>query len=150
MSGTQSLSAGIASMSLIMVMVGQHRSASRRSPRVTPGYTASVALLLLPVVTHTVTFHEAAVGQADIFFLRGRIAFLSAEGRRDRAPFGSMMVLFGADEPMVERQLGAFDCLHVPRAVAHGPTAGVLTPNRSVAATAGSIPYDDNAAELTA
>lgn len=92
----------------------------RRAHRAWSTGECKVALLLLPVVTHTVTFHEAAVGQADIFFLKGRIAFLSAEGRRDRAPFGSMIVLFGADERMVERQLAAFDCLHVPKTVAVG------------------------------
>lgn len=81
-----------------------------------------VVLMLLPVQTHTVTFHECAVGQADVFLLKGRIAFEGPNGSRKEAPFPLMILLYGADAAMVERVLAYFPCVHLPRvaAVGHG------------------------------
>jgi phage N-6-adenine-methyltransferase len=80
-----------------------------------------VLLMLLPAQTHTVAFHECAVGSADVFLLKGRIAFEGPDGqKKDRAPFPNMFVLYGADEEMVKRMLSSFDCVHLPRAAAAG------------------------------
>jgi len=80
----------------------------------------STVLLLLPVSTQTEAFHRYVVGSADVFFLRGRIAFESLEGRKDVAPFSNMVVLYGADRAMIDRMLANFDCVHLPRAAAVG------------------------------
>jgi hypothetical protein len=77
--------------------------------------------MLLPVQTHTVAFHECVVGNADVFLLKGRIAFEGPEGqKKDTAPFPNMFVLFGADEDMIRRMLRSFDCLHISRHAAVG------------------------------
>ena len=72
-------------------------------------------LLLLPVQTQLACFHECVVGIADVFLLRGCISFERPDGSRDKAPFGSMIVLYGADQQMIQRMLANFDCVHLPR-----------------------------------
>lgn len=80
-----------------------------------------VLLMLLPVQTHTVAFHDCVVGNADVFLLKGRNAFEGPEGqKKDTAPFPNMFVLFGADEEMIRRMLRSFDCVHLPRTAAIG------------------------------
>jgi hypothetical protein len=76
-----------------------------------------VVLLLLPARTHQSAFHEAIAGHADIFFLRGRMSFGLPEGGHIEF-FGIMLALYGADGPMIERMLAAFDCVHVPKQAA--------------------------------
>jgi hypothetical protein len=55
------------------------------------------------------------VGSADIFFLRGRIAFDRIGKPSNPAPFGNMVVIFGADGAMIDRMLDVFNCVHLPR-----------------------------------
>jgi len=77
-------------------------------------------MMLLPVQTQHQFFHTNVVGSADVFFLRGKIAFYRPDLPRTVAPFGNMIVLFGADKTMTDRMLGNFDCVHLPRAAAVG------------------------------
>ena len=79
-----------------------------------------VVLMLLPVQTHTITFHECVIGHADVFLLRGRIAFVGPSGSKKEAPFPNMIVIYGADPPMITRMLSTFDCVHLPRSAAVG------------------------------
>ena len=77
-------------------------------------------MLLLPVQTQHQVFHNKVVGSADVFFLRGKIAFYRPERPRNVAPFPNMIVLYGADEAMIARMLDNFDCVHLPRSAAVG------------------------------
>jgi transcriptional regulator with XRE-family HTH domain len=79
-------------------------------------------LALLQVQMHHHWVHEYLAGQADIFFLRGRIAFDRIGKPRNPAPFGNMIVIFGADERMIQRMLTMFDCVHLPRGARVGKT----------------------------
>lgn len=51
-------------------------------------------VMLLPARTDTQWFHEYCIGKAEIRFLRGRLGFDDIGGR-GRAPFPSMIVIFG-------------------------------------------------------
>jgi hypothetical protein len=82
--------------------------------------TCEVAVALLQVQMHHHWVHDYLIGQADIFFLRGKIAFQRIGKPSNPAPFGSMIVFFGADWPMIERMLATFDCVHLPRSAAVG------------------------------
>jgi hypothetical protein len=56
-----------------------------------------------------------------VFFFEGRIAFEGGDYKpTQQSPFGNMVVLFGADEAMIERMLRNFDCVHLPRRAAVG------------------------------
>ncbi len=72
-------------------------------------------LALLQVQMHHHWVHEYLVGSADIFFLRGRIAFDRIGKPSNPAPFGNMVVIFGADGAMIDRMLDVFNCVHLPR-----------------------------------
>lgn len=74
-----------------------------------------VVLALLQVQMHYQWLHEYLIGSADIFFLRGRVAFERIGKPSHRAPFGNMIAIIGADEPMIDRMLAEFDCVHLPR-----------------------------------
>jgi phage N-6-adenine-methyltransferase len=76
---------------------------------------ASVVVLLLPARTQLAAFHDCIAGYADVFFLRHRISFILAEVGRGKLPFGSMVVIFGADDGMVARMVQLFECTHLPR-----------------------------------
>jgi transcriptional regulator with XRE-family HTH domain len=77
-------------------------------------------LLLLPVQTHHRWFHREVVGSADVFFLNGKIAYDRPGLPRSVAPFGNMIVMYGADAGMIQRTLEQFDCVHLPRNAAVG------------------------------
>lgn len=72
-------------------------------------------LMLLPVRTEVSCFHECIVGHADVFFLRGAISFERCDGQRQKAPFASMLVLYGGDDAKVAEMLEQFDCVHLAR-----------------------------------
>jgi hypothetical protein len=74
--------------------------------------------MLLPVQTQHQTFHDKIVGSADVFFLRGKIAFDRPGLPQSIAPFANMLVIFGADQAMIARMLANFDCVHLPRGAA--------------------------------
>jgi hypothetical protein len=76
--------------------------------------------MLLPVRTEISAFHECVVGHADMFLLRGGISFERLSGNTSKAPFGNMIVIYGADPPMISRMLKTFDCVHLPRSAAVG------------------------------
>ena len=78
----------------------------------------SAVLLLLPnTVLHAHGFFEVGYARADIFILRDRIKFLRA---KYRAPFGNSLVLYGADNLMIERMLEVFPCVHLQKAASLG------------------------------
>ena len=72
-------------------------------------------VLLLPCQTHLAVFHDLVVGNADVLFLRDRLSFISPDGRRDRAPFPSMLVCFGACRGTIARLMTEFACVHLSR-----------------------------------
>ena len=72
-------------------------------------------LLLLQTQTHHRWFHYEVVGYADVFFLNGRIAFHRPGHKPGPAPFGNMLVLYGADEAMIERMVEVFGCVHLSK-----------------------------------
>ncbi|WP_414472778.1 DNA N-6-adenine-methyltransferase [Microvirga sp. M2] len=74
-----------------------------------------VVFALLPVQTHHLWFHEAVVGSADVFFLKGKLTFDRLGQPNTRAPFANLIALYGGDEAMIERLLAIFDCVHLPR-----------------------------------
>jgi transcriptional regulator with XRE-family HTH domain len=67
-----------------------------------------VILMLLPVRVHQHVFYQEVVGNADVFFLRGKITFHRPGPPLHPAPFGSMLVIFGATPSMIERVLETF------------------------------------------
>lgn len=75
----------------------------------------AAVVLLLPVQTHLAIFHDLVVGHADVLFLRDRVRFIGPEGRRDRAPFPSMIVIYGGSASVVGVLLDEFACVHLPR-----------------------------------
>lgn len=79
-----------------------------------------VVALLLPVQTHLAAFHDLIAGVADIFLLRDRIRFIAPDGKRDKAPFPSMIVVYGSDDRTCSRLLENFACVHIPRSAAKG------------------------------
>jgi len=88
----------------------------KKAAREADRHPMSPIMMLLPVRTHTAVFHELVAGRADVFLLRGRVAFIGIDGRQGSAPFGCMIVLFGGDDAMVARARALFDGVHVPRA----------------------------------
>lgn len=69
----------------------------------------AVVAMLIPAQVHLRVMHDDVFGTADVLILEGRLSFLSAEGTKlDRAPFGSLIVLFGADDAMRVRLLAEF------------------------------------------
>jgi transcriptional regulator with XRE-family HTH domain len=50
---------------------------------------------LVPARTDSAWFHDHLRSSADIYMLRGRLRFFTAEGRGDQAPFPLMLVVFG-------------------------------------------------------
>jgi phage N-6-adenine-methyltransferase len=92
-----------------------------------------VILMLLPVRTEIHAFHDCLVGTADIFFLRGAIAFERPSGDRAKAPFGSMIVIYGSNERMIERVLDQFDCVHLPRNAGVSRLGGIQEIERAAA-----------------
>ena len=80
-------------------------------------------MLLLPVQTQHHVFHDRVVGAADVFFLRGRIAFLRLGKPRVIAPFGNKLVVYGASSALIKRILKSFDCVHLSRTAAVGRSA---------------------------
>lgn len=74
-----------------------------------------LVVLLLPTRTHGNSFYDVISAFADTFFLRHRISFLSPDGSSGPAPFGNMVVVFGATEEMIERMKSEFACVHLPR-----------------------------------
>jgi len=75
----------------------------------TPGWVAKanaewrlgkLVVLLIPVRTDTVYFHEHILNQAELRFYRGRIRFHSTSNvQLNRAPFPSMLVVFHPQTP---------------------------------------------------
>lgn len=53
---------------------------------------------LVPVRTDSSWFHETLSGDADIFLLRGRVRFLSPDGRAQPTPFSLMVLSMGATD----------------------------------------------------
>jgi len=79
---------------------------------------AAVVMLLVPAQTQLAVFHEFC-DHADVFFLRGGVKFDTADGpSKGKAPFSLMLVLFGADQSVIDRTLANFRCRHMPRAAA--------------------------------
>lgn len=69
----------------------------------------TVVAMLIPAQVHLRVMHRLVFGVADVLIMEGRVSFLSPEGARlDRAPFGSVVVLFGADDGMRARLLAEF------------------------------------------
>jgi hypothetical protein len=50
--------------------------------------------MLLPVRTDTRWWHENIEGRAETRFIRGRLRFENADGRKGRATFPSVLVIF--------------------------------------------------------
>ena len=76
---------------------------------------ARTIILLMPAQTHLISFHDVAVGQADIYLLKGKLHF----GRPDRtkpgtAPFPCMFVVYGADDYARQAIFDAFPSAHLP------------------------------------
>jgi len=61
------------------------------------GAKGGIAVMLLPVRTDTVRFHDLILGKADIRFLRGRLKFGKS---KNAAPFSSMVVVYSINDGM--------------------------------------------------
>jgi transcriptional regulator with XRE-family HTH domain len=93
----------------------------RRAHRAWADKEARTILMLLPAQTHTRAFHEAVVGSADVFLLGKRLKFFTPDNPKPtESPFASMVVVYGADDPLIERAIHAFDCVHLPRSARTG------------------------------
>ncbi len=82
-----------------------------------------VILALLQVQMHHHWVHEYLAGQADIFFLRGRIAFDRIGKPPNPAPFGNMIIIYGADVAIIGKMLKEFACVHLSRTAGVGQAA---------------------------
>lgn len=58
---------------------------------------------LVPARTDSAWFHERLIGIADIYMMKGRLRFLTVQGRGNQAPFPLMVVLFGAQRDQRDR-----------------------------------------------
>lgn len=61
---------------------------------------------LVPARTDSAWFHERLIGIADIYMLKGRLRFLTVQGRGNQAPFPLMVVLFGSQRDQRDRFAG--------------------------------------------
>lgn len=75
---------------------------------------ATLIVALLPVRTHTRTFHSAIAGSADVFFLPGRMKFANPL-LTDRAPFGLMLAIWGCKPEEILRIVKDFNAVHLPK-----------------------------------
>ena len=83
---------------------------------------ASVVAVLLPARTDTAWWHEHVAGRADVFLLRGRLAFGDGE---QSAPFPSALAVWGAGAPTVAALRAALSTAwHIPADGAFGMPAG--------------------------
>lgn len=89
-------------------------------------------VLLLPVQTHMAVFHDLIVGHADVFFFRDRLRFAGPEGRRDRAPFPSMLVCYGASASKIARLMAEFAMVHLPRDAAKSTASPSMRRRRTL------------------
>ncbi|GGK46116.1 DNA N-6-adenine-methyltransferase [Salinarimonas ramus] len=78
---------------------------------------AGSILLLLPVKTGFKWFQDDIMGTADVFFLRGRIAFERLGMPATLAPFPIMLVLYGGTDVMITRIMALFECGHMPTSI---------------------------------
>jgi hypothetical protein len=78
--------------------------------------SAGCIIVLVPARTHTKIFSEIA-GDTDMFFLKNRMRFWSSERTPlpERAPFSSVVMIFGGDERVIERARTTWDGVFVPR-----------------------------------
>ena len=58
---------------------------------------------LVPVRTDSALFHETLSADADIYFLRGRVRFLDAQGKGQHTPFSLMLLTLGANSDQKAR-----------------------------------------------
>jgi transcriptional regulator with XRE-family HTH domain len=81
--------------------------------------TAKCVIVLVPARTHTKIFSEIA-GDTDMFFLKNRMRFWSSERTPlpERAPFSSVVMIFGGDEGVIERARATWGGVFVPRRTA--------------------------------
>jgi phage N-6-adenine-methyltransferase len=77
-------------------------------------------VMLLPVRIHQRVFHDEVVGSADVFFLKGKLTFERIGPPLRPAPFGSMLVIYGATADLLQRVLQSFDCVHLAKNAAVG------------------------------
>lgn len=64
---------------------------------------AETIVALVPARMDSAWFHDQLRHQADIYVLRGRLRFLTKEGRGNQAPFPLMVVMWGASSSQKER-----------------------------------------------
>jgi len=78
--------------------------------------SAKCVIMLVPARTHTKVFSEIA-GDADMIFLKNRLRFWSDQQTPlpERAPFSSMMMIFGGDKRVIDRARTTWDGVFVPR-----------------------------------
>lgn len=86
------------------------------------GNVATV-LCLVPCRTDSLFFHETLSVVADIYLLRGRVKFLSPDGRAQSTPFSLMLVMLGADDGQRERYARLVPGTWLARGGAAGSTA---------------------------
>lgn len=83
---------------------------------------AKTVICLVPARTDSAFFHDRLVHIADIGLLRGRIKFLSPDGRAEQTPFALMLVIFGATARQLDHLRTLIPAYWLPRSpsVAHG------------------------------
>lgn len=71
---------------------------------------------LFPARTHTVSFHREVIGCADVLLLERRIRFLDPLGAtRNPAPFGCMLVVWGAQAGQMQALQSRLPGALIPR-----------------------------------
>ncbi len=82
---------------------------------------AECIALLVPAKIHTKVFRKIA-GDADIVFLRDRSWFWQKQrtSMRHSAPFSSMVMIFGADERVIERAWTTWGWVYISKRMHRG------------------------------
>lgn len=76
---------------------------------------AKTVICLVPARTDSTFFHDCLIGVADIGLLRGRIKFLSPDGRAEQTPFALMLVIFGATARQLDHLRTLIPAFWLPR-----------------------------------
>ena len=78
--------------------------------------SAKCVIMLVPARTYTKIFSEIA-GDTDMFFLKNRMRFWSSERTPlpERAPFSSVVMIFGGDKRVIERARATWGGVFVPK-----------------------------------
>lgn len=87
---------------------------------------AKTIIMLVPARTDSRFFHDELMLVADVGLLRGRIKFLSPDGKLEQTPFALMLIIMGASTVQMDRLRSTLDATWLPRSSKSDPSMGQI------------------------